>query len=499
MPHARSADPVLAAPVRQAAQIFHPRASPAERPPIDGARLFQNFCLYTPILWGLGTLTLCAALMVLRLAWARWPRGVAINTVVCGWLLIAVVQAITSTIHGLSVGHFMAELPNVGSFAVIGWGFGALIIAMGSAHRLASPRTVRMVAWLGLYMLVLSCFAVPLRMAGITPPGLQVTPLGLLLPATNTARFYTSAVLFMPESTFGENTARLILFFPWYTALGLGAVSVVLISTLEKNRMWRFTSMLGGTIATIFSWSRIAIFCLIAVGAFLAFMRLPRGPRVALACTAAVGLFAAMVAGFDPLHAYNSTQSAVDAARSGSNMARELIYSKSWEGFLESPYFGNGLLFPPALRTEPIAIGSHSTIYGLLYTAGAPGLAAFILAMAVTFIALCRRYLTLPRDSIDRQVVLIAIGLVICLALYCKFEAIYSLTLPCIVLFAWIGAALPSPLVEAALSRAQIPGISPTASAGRQVLVPEIATAGAFTTRAQSPYVRAFSTKRQPK
>ncbi len=448
---ALSAPRAMAQPAFQAVPAQPPKAE------LDGANLFRWFCFYTPVLWGLGGLTLAAGLMVIRLCVARWPRGLAINAVVASWLAIALVQAVTSLLHGLDVGHFVDELPNLSSLAIFGWVFGALIIAMGSAHRLGGPRTVRAVTVLGLYMLVLAAAALPLRLGGVATPGLPATPLGLLLPASNTVRFYTSAVLYMPESTFGEKTARLILFFPWYTALGLGAVSVAFISALERNVFWRMVGMAGGVVATVFSWSRIAIFCLVVVGAGMVFVRLPRNLQIVSGLLGVAALCVAVMVGFDPIHSYFSAQDAVDAARRGSNMARDLIYTQSWEGFLDSPYFGNGLNFPPAHRTEPIAIGSHSTTYGLLYTAGAPGLVAFLVAMFVTFLALIKRYASLAPDSAGRPVVVVGIGLTTCLAFYCKFEALYSLTLPCIVLFAWIGACLPSPAEDKSVPVAAAP------------------------------------------
>ena len=50
-----------------------------QQEPVAGARLFQQFCIFTPVLWVFGVLTLSAVLLTLRLAWARWPRGWAIK------------------------------------------------------------------------------------------------------------------------------------------------------------------------------------------------------------------------------------------------------------------------------------------------------------------------------------------------------------------------------------------------------------------------------------
>lgn len=254
----------------------------------------------------------------------------------------------------------------------------------------------------------------------------------------------------MKEDTFGEQMSRLMLFFPWYTALGLGAVSITLISTLDRNWRWRYVSMLGGAIATVFSWSRIAILCLLICLGLLMFNRMPRLLKVVALCLGICAGYGALINGFNPIDEYLAAEHDVDAARPGSNMARDLIYQKSWAGFQASPWLGNGLDFPRALKTEPIAIGSHSTTYGLLYTAGAPGLASFILAMLVTTGCMLWRFIQAPPRSMERRVLEVGLLLMLCLALYCPFEALYSLTLPCIVMFSWIGACFPSPPAQLA-------------------------------------------------
>ena len=127
-----------------------------QQEPVAGARVCSNNSAFShPVLWVFGVLTLSAVLLTLRLAWARWPRGWAINIIVGAWLSIAVVQVVASILYSLSIGEFVGELHNLSSFAIIGWVFGALIIAVGSAHRFATERTVRAVSCLGVYLLVL--------------------------------------------------------------------------------------------------------------------------------------------------------------------------------------------------------------------------------------------------------------------------------------------------------------------------------------------------------
>ena len=171
--------------------------------------------------------------------------------------------------------------------------------------------------------------------------------------------------------------------------------------------------------------------------------------------------------GFDPIQKIKEVQDSVNGARAGSSLARELIYEKSWEGFLQSPIIGHGWIGDSVHRKETLPIGSHSTIYGLAYTGGLPTLAAFLFAMSMTLLALAWRFLRLAYDDPRRSSVLVGLGLALCLAAYCRYEALFNLTLPCLFLFTWIGACLKSD--EDVQTRAA-PCVSQSGAAGRPSL-----------------------------
>jgi hypothetical protein len=198
----------------------------------------------------------------------------------------------------------------------------------------------------------------------------------------------------------------------------------------------------GGVIAVVFSWSRIAIVSMLVIALILAFFRAPFRWRLGITGLALTAYFFATMQGFDPLESVKKAQDGVNGARAGSSMARELIYTKSWEGFLKSPIIGNGWIGDSVHNKETLPIGSHSTVYGLAYTGGAPTLAAFVFAMALTFIALVWRFLSYDFDDPRRSGALVAIGLILCLLSYCRYEALFNLTLPCLFLFTWLGATL---------------------------------------------------------
>jgi hypothetical protein len=380
--------------------------------------------------------------MLIKLAVERWPQGLLINLVVWSWCSIGLLQAMAAILNGIAIGNIGEGLANSVGFGVVGWLFGGLAIAAGATHNLNDARSVRSITWVGGFIVILAIIAALARLAGRHELYIWPTPASLLLPSSPSITFYTAALVFQTEETLGEATTRLVLFFPWAPALGLGGLAIAFISMLEPNRWWRLVGCSGGVIGVVFSWSRIAIASLIVVGAGLAFVRLPPLWKFVVIGAALAGLFALPFYGIDPLEQLSQIPDRINGARAGSSMARELIYQKSWEGFLQSPIIGYGWIGESVHRKEMLPIGSHSTIYGLLYTGGIPTLAAFIMAMSLTFSALVWRFTTVCAGGPRQTRILVGLGLVLCLTTYCRYEALFNLTLPCLFLFAWIGACI---------------------------------------------------------
>jgi hypothetical protein len=418
--------------------------------------MFEVFLRCIPFLWILGALTPASALMLVKLAAERWPRGFLVNVIVWSWFSIALSQAAAAILNGVAIDNPATGLANAFGFGVVGWIFGGLAIAAGAAYRLDDPRTIRATALVGLYILILAAIAAVGHLAGRRDLYIWPTPAEILLPSSPSVTFYTAALVFQTEETLGEATTRLVLFFPWAPALGLGGLAVAFISLLERNFAWRLIGFAGGVVGVVFSWSRIAIAALIAVGALLAFLRLPRIWRLAIVGAGLCALFVLPLYGIDPLDQVSQIQDRVNGARAGSSLARELIYQKSFEGFLQSPLIGHGWIGESVHAKETLPIGSHSTIYGLLYTGGAPTFAAFAVAMLLTFAGLVWRYVSIGANDPRRSHLLVGVGLALCLAAYCRYEALFNLTLPCIFLFSFIGAALATPHPTPNLAAAQV-------------------------------------------
>jgi len=412
--------------------------------PAKATNAFYAFYLrFTPLLWMLGALIPCAAIMLVKLAIEHWPKGRLINFVIHTWIAIAIAQASCSILNGLIQHDLGTGLRNAMSFTAIGWLFGALAIAVGNGCSLSNQQTARLVAKLGGYIVILSVIAVIGTLLNIHDLRMS-TPLGMILPSGNATNFYASMTIYQREDTLGEARTRLILFFPWATALGLGGLAIALISTRVEQFRWRIIGMAGGAIGVVFSWSRIAIASMVLIGAMLIFIRLPRYLKILSATLAAVGLYGLTVLGLDPITLATDMHAAADQARAGSSLARDLIYQKSWEGFLRSPIIGNGWIGESVHRTENLPIGSHSTIYGVLYTGGTITFACYVLAMALTAIALLYSIYHWRMEKERQQNAIVGLCLWLSLVLYCPYESLFSLTLPCLYLFVWIGGVIPA-------------------------------------------------------
>ncbi len=438
-----AADRAAGTSTRRLRALAAPTLRPAPVVAGSDAGMFASLLTWTPALWLLGALTLAQAAVVVRLAWRRWPRDRLVNLVVALWLCVAAAQATASILNGVRTGLAGLGLRNALSMTVLGWIFGGLGIAAGAAHRLNDAGTVRAVARLGLYILLLGALSAMIWQTTHLPSFLNLqTPVALLAPSSDVVSFYAAVVFYQQELTFGDPLLRLVLFFPWTTALGLGGLGIFLISTLERHRVWRMIGTAGGLVAVVFSWSRIAQISLILALALLLFLRLRWLWRLVLLCALAIGLSVLPLAGINPVTEAVEARGAVDAARAGSSMARELIYAKSWEGFLLSPVIGQGWIGPSVHPREDLPIGSHSTVYGTLYTGGMLTFGPFVLAMALTTAVVLLRLWRTARGTAEHRGAQVGVALAACLIAYCPVESLFSLTLPCAFVFVFLGATL---------------------------------------------------------
>lgn len=412
-----------------------PAAALADR---QATPLLGLFVRTAPVLWCLGLLQLATVLMLAASGLRRWPKEPAINWIVALWLACWLLQAASSVFNGFMQGSILLGIRNSLSLTSIGWLFGAFGLVMGAASARASRSHARQFAVLGLHTLVLGGATLLAIQAGLTHTQFT-TPVGLLFGDQGMLRASATALFAVREETLGEVVPRLILMYPWPTATGIGSLGLLLISTRADGH-WRWIGIAGGLVGWIFSWSRLAILSGAGVLMLLVLLRAPAKLRVSLSVMGVVAVVAVLIAANEASWLMRGWE-AVNSARSGSSMAREMIYAESWRGFLESPMLGHGWVGESVHATEPLPIGSHSSILGTLYTGGVMVFSAFMLAMLGTLGLLLRRLRdgASPERRADREIALCLFAILAAAAFH---EALYSLTLPCFFFFVWIGAAL---------------------------------------------------------
>lgn len=402
--------------------------------------LYALMLLSTIAFWLVGLLTIAQAIVIFVLAFSRAPSGLLARLVALSWISIGVAQFSAAILAGVWRDQAGEGFGQLASFGVMGWVLAGLAIWAGAAHDLSGRRIVRVITILGIFVIILASIGavgVALGLPALYSP--YTLPL-MIAPNSVSARLYGSVAIYISEETLGELATRLILFYPYTTALGLGGIGITLISLLEKDWRFRLCGVAGGLIAVVFSWSRISLGALVVCALGWCWFKASPRWRLAFVGLGFFSLFVLSIADVNWLGAVTELQNRIDGVRAGSSLARQLIYEKSWEGFLESPIFGYGWIGPSVHPKEMLPIGSHSTVYGLLYTGGLLTFGAFAIALGMTLLAGMIRLLSVPAERRDEVIVMILLSGT--LLIFCKYESLFSVTLPCSYIFAFIGGAL---------------------------------------------------------
>jgi len=409
--------------------------------PAQAAWLVSRYLVATPVLWLLGLLTIAGAALVLWLTAARGPDDRRIGLLAALWLSVPAAQALAVIYNWARLGEPSSMLVgHLASFPVVGWLFFSAALAAGQAWRLDSPKVVRGVMILGGSTLAFSALA--LGIAAATGLGqLEVTTPVRYLAGANpppAVEFYATAVFYLgAEASFG--LPRLVLFFPWSTALGFGGICIFFIAFCERQASWRWLGFVAGVVIVLLSFSRAA--AVILPICLLLFLLLRSGPGMratGILALAAAGL-AMLVLDISPIALMHDMMSQINASRAGSSQARDLIYAYSWQGFLDSPVFGQGWIGPSVIRQEVLPVGSHSTLYGTLYTGGVVTFAALVCAGTALAIVALRAALVLRSTEAAA-----AASIVAAFIAFGYGEGLYNLILPCLFAFLFVGSALSS-------------------------------------------------------
>ncbi len=407
---------------------------------LEGDRLLARYLRSVPLLWILGLNNLVAAGLMLSLGWRRWPTDARTNLVAFAWAAVSAAQAASVFYNWSAAALPLSRLPGLlMSNTTLGWLFLGICLAAGRAWSMASPVAVRGMMVLALHVVLVGTLAYAVAFLSHRPAFEVETPLRLVLGQSHGADFYTVATFYqIAEGSFG--LVRLVLFFPWSTCLSLAGVCLVLIATCEQDLRWRLTGIAGGLFAIVFSFSRVGV---VALPAALAACFVLRARAAWVAAALAAAAFAALllvVADIGILDGIAQLVTALHDSRAGSSQGRELVYDASWRAFLASPVFGWGWVGPSVIPEEVLPIGSHSTLYGVLYTGGASTFACLVLAIGLTAAAVLRQALR-RRDAPSAA----AAGALGAIVVFSYGEALYSFVIPLVFVFMFIGGALGGP------------------------------------------------------
>jgi len=403
-------------------------------------RVVKAYTAATPVLWVLGLLLPATILLLLYLTWrARLSRLVA-DGVAIPWFVVAACQGLSVTVNWWQGGlPFSDLLYRLTYTPVSGWLALGLALGAGRQLRLASPPVVRAAAIQGANFLWLGVLCFVLATVVHLPSLSFESPMAALVPESLPARAFYFVPRFYGEGDLLGGVPNLVLFYQWTSVLGFAGLATFFISANEPSLPWRIVGCLGCLTALVGSQSRGAYtgFALGVLAYLLVKTVRTMELRVAVvaALVCAVGLLVSepgrklLGAGVGVMH----------SLRSGSSEARLLGYEKSWEGFQESPFLGHGWPGEDVAKGIPMPLGTHSSVYGLLYTGGALTFLAFFFALASLLFNLLRRAIKAPSPS-ARAGLAIGVGL----ATLSYGESLSSLALPLVVAFAFLGGCVAS-------------------------------------------------------
>ena len=404
-----------------------------------GARSLSLYLRFTPLLWAFGLLSPCAATLLLLLS-LRKARWVSFGYITWFWWLTGAMQAVSVVVNwattDLPLGSLMYR---VGGATVTGWFFIGAAIGVGKVYGLRSPLVVRAVCVLGLYLLILGLSSYLIAVASGLDSLTIRSPLAYLFP--DKLPFVENSLImrfFLIDETLGRIIPRLILFYPWSVCLGFAGIAVFMIAWQDSDRRWRIIGMSGGLLGIIGSVSRAAIVAFLIAAAVNRWQHIPRAYRYVAMMLASLTATALLILDISVIDLVSDFYASVTAMRVGSSDARQLGYDESWLGFLRSPVLGNGWPGGYISDTIPMPIGSHSSVYGVLYTGGLLTFLPLCLASAVTLIGLYHK--SFSGRPANRAGLSIAVALV----LLAYGEGIQSFALPAMFAFCWLGGALGS-------------------------------------------------------
>jgi len=401
-------------------------------------KFIYYFVLYTPVWWALGVIPFLGTILVLWLTLNIRKYSLELTYVSILWWAVSFSQAVSVLINWYGSGQGLGFLfHKLLSAPVSGWFFLGAALAIGCAYNLRSERIVRVSCVLGFYILLFGSISIWLYFfSGLASLQIQ-TPLASFFPSDlpSVSNFFTMK-FYKTDELFGLVLPRLTLFYQWAVMLGFTGIGIFFIALIEKNLFWKVLGLLGGIVGVFFSLSRAALVAFLISLVVYFGLKINTGLKWLL--LALISVFSIILLNIEfPLKSIIQTKySELRDARAGSSDAREQGYDASLDGFLSSPLIGKGWPGEHISKDIPMPIGSHSSVYGVLYTGGLLTFIPFLLAIFATLLALFRKAFAFGSMEASAAVIFLS------LAVLCYGEGIYSFVLSELLIFFWIGSAL---------------------------------------------------------
>lgn len=346
--------------------------------------LIAGYLLLYPVLWVSGLAVPSAGFLLVWLVLRGQTNRIITDPVAIPWYLLALVQAFSVIVNwGMQELPLITLIRRLMSPVVVGWAMFGFALAVGRNQVRVTEHIRRATCVFGLYIFIGAVLAIGLFAAGFSSYSF-LTPIGHLLPASLPATdMYFTAHIFTIEPQL-DVIPRLRVLYPWSVMVSFCSLIVLLVAAGETARTWRWIGMIGGFVGLLGGQSRIVLVCFLVATAFYIVLRW-RHQWVVLTVLLSLNIILVLVLvseGLVGLHLAGLYEPILNW-RGGSTEARMLGYEASWSGFLASPILGHGWPGEQIDPNIPMFVGSHSSIYGLLYTGGLISFGCLMLALVM--------------------------------------------------------------------------------------------------------------------
>ncbi|NET48165.1 MAG: O-antigen ligase domain-containing protein [Merismopedia sp. SIO2A8] len=340
----------------------------------------------------------------LKRQWDHYRQGDSAYPITMHWLLWLWVGGMAVELLALVVGHQNFDLSTTVTIkSAIGWAKGWALLAIfpviGYCLPIRPQLLYRAACVVALQSLILAPFLYAAYLADLGPL-LYTSPLKILGGAGD---LFFQVRLYSLD---GEGNARWAFFCPWGPAGGMMGNIYFFLALQERNTRWKLVGLAGSFLMVWMSKSRMATLFWLAI--LLVSWIIPRIRRpktlFTLGFSSLLGGISAPVIEsltwnyWQDFHATRASSSRVR------NVLQRIALRRWWN---EAPIWGHGTVDPGPHLVANMPIGSHHTIFGLLFVKGLVGLVAFLIPMISTVVYLLFKSQTRATAATALSIILI--------------------------------------------------------------------------------------------